>query len=302
MKLTKLIKDYALFWAMVLGAIFYPWLWQLAPLCTYTLFLMLFLSYTEIKPSEIRLKYTHGIMFAVQWVLGILAYFVIEPFDRLIAIGVSALILTPTATAAAVITGMLGGNIAFVTTYMIVSNIAIALIGPVLIGAVHPDMGGSYWSMVLAIFGKVSALLVLPLVIVWTLRYALPKVHDRIAKLSSWTFWIWAFNIMVLMSSAVHTFVVSEQLTIRYTGLLMLITTMTTLALYFLGGRCASWTGERVVNGRQTLGQKNTVFTIWLAITFLDPEIAFFPTLYIITQNVINSLELAAYRRHNGTN
>lgn len=183
MKLTKLIKDYALFWAMVLGAIFYPWLWQLAPLCTYTLFLMLFLSYTKIKPSEIRLKYTHGIMFAVQWVLGILAYFVIEPFDRLIAIGVSALILTPTATAAAVITGMLGGNIAFVTTYMIVSNIAIALIGPVLIGAVHPDMGGSYWSMVLAIFGKVSALLVLPLVIVWTLRYALPKVHDRIAKL-----------------------------------------------------------------------------------------------------------------------
>lgn len=302
MKVIKILKDYALFWAMVLGALFYPWLWQLAPLCTYTLFVMLLLSYTKIKPSEIQLTRTHGIMFVAQWVLGIISYIVIEPFDRLIALGVSMLILTPTATAASVITGMLGGNIAFVTTYMIASNIAIALIGPVLISAVHPSVEGSYWSMVLAIFGKVSALLVLPLVIVWTLRYALPKVHDKVAKLSGWTFWVWAFNIMVLMGSAVHTFLTSEQLTIRYTGLLMLITTMCTLALYFVGGRCAAWTGERVVNGRQTLGQKNTVFSIWLAITFLDPEIAFFPTLYIITQNIINSLELAAYRRNNGTN
>lgn len=253
MKIIKILKDYALFWAMVLGAIFYPWLWQLAPLCTYTLFLMLLLSYTKIKPSEIKLNRTHGIMFVVQWVLGIIAYLVVEPFDPIIALGVSMLILTPTATAASVITGMLGGNIAFVTTYMIASNIAIALIGPVLISAVHEGIGGNYWSMVLAIFGKVSALLVLPLAIVWGLRYTLPKVHEKVARLSSWTFWVWAFNIMILMSSAIHTFVTSEHLTIGYTGLLMLITTMTTLALYFLGGRCASWTGEQVVNGRQTL-------------------------------------------------
>lgn len=302
MKLIRVFKDYALFWAMTLGAIFYPWLWKWAPLCTYTLFVMLLLSYTKITPSELKFSRTHGIMFVLQWVLGILSYIVIEPFDPLIAIGVALLILTPTATAASVITGMLGGNIAFVTTYMIASNIAIALIGPVLISAVHQGIEGSYWSMVLAIFSQVSALLVLPLVIVWTLRYALPKAHDKVAKLSSWTFWVWAFNIMLLMANAVHTFVVSEQLTIRYTSLLMLITTIITLALYYLGGRCASWTDEYVVNGRQTFGQKNTVFSIWLAITFLDPEIAFFPTLYMITQNIINSLELGAYKKKHGTN
>lgn len=301
MKLIRILKDFALFWAMLVGAFFYPWLWRLAPLCTYTLFVMLLLSYTKIKPSDIEVTRTHVIMFIAQWILGIISYIVIEPFDPLVATGVAMLILTPTATAASVITGMLGGNIAFVTTYMIASNIAIALIGPVLISAVHPNTDGNYWAMVLAIFGKVSTLLILPLVIAWGVRYLLPKVHDKMIKLSSWTFWIWAFNIMVLMGSAIHTFVTSEQLTIRYTGLLVLITMMTTLALYFLGGRCASWTRERVVNGRQTLGQKNTVFAIWLAITFLDPKVAFIPTLYIITQNIINSLELAVYRRNNGT-
>lgn len=303
MNVIRILKDYALFWAMVLGGIFYPWLWSLAPLCTYTLFVMLLLTYTKIAPQDIKLSKTHGVMTIVQWVLGILCYVIIEPFDPMVATGVALLVLTPTATAASVITGMLGGNIAFVTTYMIASNVLIAMIGPVLISLVHPSGAGvNYWEMVLAIFSKVSALLVLPLAIVWALRYALPRVHDKLATFSSWTFWVWAFNIMILMANAIHTFQTNERLTLQYTALLLLITTVVTLSLYYLGGRCAKWTGERVVNGRQTLGQKNTVFSIWLAITFLDPEIAFFPTLYILVQNVINSLELAAYRRDNGTN
>lgn len=306
MNALRIIKDYALLWAMLLGALFYPWLHHLAPLTTYTLFLMLLLSYTKVSPKEMKLNRTHALLFALQWFLGIIAFLVIEPFDVTIATGVALIILTPTATAASVITGMLGGSIAFVTSYMILSNVAIALIGPVLIGLLHPEMAANYWSTVLTILGQVSALLVLPLIVAWALRYFTPKWHDRLAHFSFLTFWIWAVNIMILIATAIHTYLTNDHLTPRYTLLLSLITLVTTLALYYVGGQASRVTGERRVNGRQTLGQKNTVFAIWLAILFLDAKVAFIPTLYIVVQNVINSLELAAYqkslRKKNGTN
>lgn len=298
MTAKRIIKDYALLWAMILGAIFYPWLWQLAPICTYTLFVMLLLSYTKIEPKDIQVKPAHILMFVMQWVLGILSYIIIQPFDPIIATGVALVILTPTATAASVITHILGGNIAFVTTYLLISNAAIALIGPILISAIVPDAQGTYWGTAFTILQQVSALLILPLAIVWLLRYCLPKVHDGIAKFSFWTFWIWAFNVMILMAKAIRTYTTSESLTPEYTILLLLITLACTLTMYYLGGRSARWTGEATVNGRQTLGQKNTVFAIWLALVFLDSEVAFIPTLYIIVQNVINSLEIAAYKRN----
>ena len=306
MNALRIIKDYALLWAMLLGALFYPWLHHLAPLTTYTLFLMLLLSYTKVSPKEMKLNRTHALLFALQWFLGIIAFQVIEPFDVTIATGVALIILTPTATAASVITGMLGGSIAFVTSYMILSNVAISLIGPVLIGLLHPEMAANYWSTVLTILGQVSALLVLPLIVAWALRYFAPKWHDRLAHFSFLTFWIWAVNIMILIATAIHTYLTNDHLTPRYTLLLSLITLVTTLALYYVGGQASRLTGERRVNGRQTLGQKNTVFAIWLAILFLDAKVAFIPTLYIVVQNVINSLELAAYqktlRKKNGTN
>lgn len=296
MSAIRIFKDYALLWAMLIGALFYPYLWQLAPLTTYTLFFMLLLSYTKVRPSDLKVSRTHIVMGLMQWVLGILAYLVIEPFDRTIATGVALLILTPTATAASVITGMLGGSVAFVTTFMILSNLAIALIGPVLIGFIHPEMASNYWQTVLQILGQVSALLVLPLVVVWLLRYLIPKAHDRVASFSFLTFWIWVFNIMILIAKAIHTYLTSDYLTLQYTLLLSLITLVVTLGLYYMGGLIATWTGERRVNGRQTFGQKNTVFAIWLALSFLDAEVAFFPTLYIVIQNVINSIELTAYQ------
>ncbi len=296
MTLTKIIKDYALLWAMILGAIFYQWLWKLAPICTYTLFLMLLLSYTKIEPKDIKVSRTHLLMFALQWLLGILSFVIIQPFDVVIATGVALIILTPTATAASVITNMLGGSIAFVTTYLLISNVAIALIGPILIGIISPNV--DYWSTVFSILRQVSTLLLLPLAVAWLLRYACRKVHNKVARFSYWTFWIWAFNVMILIANAIHTYFSSDSLTPSYTILLLLITLATTLTMYFLGGRVAKWTGEATVNGRQTFGQKNTVFAIWLALQFLEPEVTFIPTLYILVQNVINSLELGAYKRN----
>ena len=48
----------------------------------------------------------------------------------------------------------------------------------------------------------------------------------------------------------------------------------------------------RKVTAGQSLGQKNTVFAIWLAYTFMTPETAIVGGLYSIWHNIYNSWQL----------
>lgn len=301
-KLLSIFKNYALLWAMVIGAIFNSYLFHLKPLLPINLFIMLTLSYTRIKPTDLKIRKIHWLMLAVQWALGIMSYLIIAPFNTVIALGVALIILTPTATAASVVTHILGGSVAFVTTMLLMGNIAIALFGPLLISWVNPNIATSYGETVLSILSQVSLLLFLPLAIVWGLRYLLPKWHDKLASRAGDTFYVWAFNVMIVAATAVHSFKVNEELTWKFGILLALITLATTVGMYFIGGRLAKWNGEAVVNGRQGVGQKNTVFAIWLGISFLSPEVALIPTFYIIWQNVINSLEISAQKNKESKN
>jgi hypothetical protein len=49
---------------------------------------------------------------------------------------------------------------------------------------------------------------------------------------------------------------------------------------------------SRKVTAGQSLGQKNTVFAIWLAYTFMTPETAIIGGLYSIWHNIYNSWQL----------
>ena len=48
----------------------------------------------------------------------------------------------------------------------------------------------------------------------------------------------------------------------------------------------------RTVTAGQSLGQKNTVFAIWMGITFMTPETAIVGGLYSIWHNLYNSWQL----------
>lgn len=70
--------------------------------------------------------------------------------------------MTPTGTAAAVITRKLGGNAASLTSYMILSNLATAIAAPLLFPFIHPMSGGiGFTEAFFIISQKVFPLLVL---------------------------------------------------------------------------------------------------------------------------------------------
>ena len=46
----------------------------------------------------------------------------------------------------------------------------------------------------------------------------------------------------------------------------------------------------------QSLGQKNTLLSIWIAMTYVNPMVALGPTFYILCHNTYNAWQLARYR------
>ena len=56
------------------------------------------------------------------------------------------------------------------------------------------------------------------------------------------------------------------------------------------------YTGD-VVATTQSVGQKNTIFAIWLSLNFLNPIASIAPTAYIVWQNLANSWQMWKHER-----
>lgn len=295
---TRLFKDYGLLWTMIIGALLTSVLYRFAFLMPFFLFVMTVLSYTKIKPQDFRLERVHYVLFVAQWIVAAVVYFSINPFNPYLAQGLALLIITPTATSAAVITMMLGGRIAFIPSFFIPCNVIIAFVAPALIGLIYPNHeAGSYLQSVVAIFGQVIGLLLAPLVIVWFLRFLLPRVHTALEQRAGWTFYFWMIAVSIITANTIHTFMNDPRMTL-HTGLLYAVgSALLALLLYYIGHKIGGHYGEVQVEARQAFGQKNTILAIWLAYSFMDPVVSIIASFYVIWQNVLNSIELSIYRK-----
>lgn len=99
-------------------------------------FVMLFITFCKINPRHMQIKKWHLILVLFQilscvLIAAVLFFYPSFPY-RIGAEGAMVCLIAPTATAAAVITGKLGGNEASLTSYTIISNMAAAVSIPVI--------------------------------------------------------------------------------------------------------------------------------------------------------------------------
>ena len=186
--------------------------------------------------------------------------------------------ICPTATAAAVITGKLGGSASSLTTYTLLSNLLAAVAVPLLFPLVEPHANLSFFSAFLLILSKVFPLLLCPFFLACLLRY-----HEM-------AFYLWAVALAIVTGQTVRSLCNSEaeplvELWIALAGLL------TCAIQFFLGKRIGSYYDDRISAG-QALGQKNTVLAIWMAYTYLHPLSSVGPGSYVLWQNLFNSWQL----------
>ena len=226
-----------------------------------------------------------------------IAYCVLFPVGEPVATAAFICIFMPTATAAPVVTGMLGGSVTKLATYSLLSNLTVAVTAPAFLSIVN-DSGRNipFTDSFTTICAQVIPLLILPLVVALLLRYSAPRVHRTIAEHQSISFWLWAVALFIVMGRAV-SFMIKQPLSELPVMLGMAAASLVVCCLQFIIGRkVGARLGDRI-SGAQGLGQKNTILGIWMALTYLHPLVSIGPAAYIVWQNIINSTQLYLYSR-----
>ena len=204
-------------------------------------------------------------------------------------------IIGPSASAAPVVVGKLGGNISTMTTYTLTSSLAAALMIPLVFPMLEQAVEVSFMEAFLIILEKVSYVLLLPLVLGWLMQHFVKKLCAKIAAMPNLSFYFWAISLSITTGITVKNIVHSEASVI----LLMLIAIATFLLCFVqfgIGRAIGRKLGEEV-NAGQALFQKNTALSIWVAYMYLHPVASVGAGCYVLWQNIINSLELWQYRK-----
>ena len=281
------------------------------------IFAMLFISFSCIKPSQIRPRRWQFRLLAIQALV-----FVAAALTALLAatpgsVGYLALeclmicAICPTAAAAPVFTAKMGGDIAALVTYVVLANLLTSILVPLFLPLLHPSIGVSFWAAFGMILAKVFPLLLGPFLTSLLVRAVLPAFHRKVVENSWLSFYIWSFSLMlaILMSVRILMGSTAGGLVI---GVLAAVSSLCCLANFAIGrivGLRVGWSasgassasagskGDVVVSVTQSLGQKNTVFSIWMGYTFFTPLTSITGGFYSIWQNLINSWQLEQKRK-----
>ena len=335
-KFVQTIKDWMLPIAMVTGASIYliyhalpepvhkagPFLNGLVEIIQPLLiFAMLFLTFCRIEPKELKPHRWHWWLLLIQGglftLLGLGAVLAVKLLPegshewKVLVESAMLCLICPTATAAAVVTRKLGGDVPGITTYIVLINIVAAVLVPLIVPLIQPMAGLTFWEAFNMILAKVLPLLMLPCFCAWLVRYLLPKVHRKLLEWKDLPFNLWVVALVLAIAVTTKAIVRSE-MSWTLIGAMSLVSLLCCAFQFWAGryvGSCykprrcrpTSLTVEergrevRKVTAGQSLGQKNTVFAIWLGYTFMTPETAIVGGLYSIWHNCFNSWQLYRY-------
>lgn len=289
--LRQRLKPWMLPIAMAAGMVFHDFMGRIEFLAPYLIFIMLFITFCRVKPKEFRVTSLSWGLLTVQIVGAIAIYFCLLPLSPDIAQGTFICVFCPTATAAPVITGMLGGSVPRLATFSIISNITVAILAPILFTLMGSDAGIPFMDALITISAKVMPLIILPLVLaLLALRFA-PKFHKAVAERQAISFYIWAVSLFIVVGRAV-SFVMDEPAeAVPEMILLAIFSGVVCCGQFWIGRKIGRRCGDKIA-GAQGLGQKNTVLAIWMALTYLHPITSVAPAAYVAWQNTINSAQL----------
>ena len=227
--ILRFLKNWTLPLAMMAGTLVYFFFARisfLAPVKPYVnalvailtpalIFAQLLLTFCKVEVHELKPKSWHGWLLLFQSVscLVVASILILCPMEevyREVFEGAMVCLICPTATAAAVITGKLGGSAASLTTYTLLSNLLAAISVPLVFPLVEPHAEITFWVAFLKILSKVFPLLLFPFFLAWFLRVFLPKVHHFLLGFHDAAFYLWGVALAIVSGQTVRSLMNSE--------------------------------------------------------------------------------------------
>lgn len=290
------IKSIMMPLAMVFGAIFYPWMGYITFLSPYLIFIMLFITYCKLTPHDFKPGKFEISLLSVQMIMAGAVYALTFFWNKTLAEGIFICVFIPTATAAPVITSMLGGSISKVATYSLLCNSTVAIIGPIILAAIgeHPEI--TFIDSFFLILKQVFPLILFPLALAMIMRKYTPKLHSQIVNMQKLSFYCWVISLFIVVGSCTSFAIQNWSPEVTGTMILLALGALIVCIIQFKFGRIIGNYFGDMISGGQSLGQKNTVLAVWLALAYLNPMASIAPAAYVAWQNIINSWQLMRHQ------
>ncbi len=280
------MKILSLFAAIVLGIIFpqgHVW----AFLIRYFLMVMLFFAFLDIRVDRRVLKISHLWILLANGLIAGLSYGIANILYPSLAPTAFITGIMPTAVAATVIIGFLKGETAYVVFAVLLTNVVIALLLPFILPfIIDSDTPVKTLDIIVPVF----TVIFLPLLTALVLRTIFPLFISKLLRFRSYTFYLFAINVYLATARASQFIRYDLESGWEIVGMIALVTFIIFVLNFLIG----NWIGLPVqrYEGQQSLGRKNTMFGIWVALTFIDPLAALGPVTYILFQNIFNSYQM----------
>jgi BASS family bile acid:Na+ symporter len=283
----SLARTLKLLGVMVLGAVV-PQAHTLQFLIRYAILAMLWIAFLDMKPSRVRRE--HLFVLLAQWAIGLCAWAAFARFNHQLALTALLIGITPTATAAPVITGMLRGRVEFVAGSVLITNVATGIMLPLALRGL-PGIDLQKGTSVLPLVLQTAGVVLVPLILAQGMRAILPNVTKGILRYRQASFYLWLVVLFLATSNASY-FIQNSVKDWTLAAAPAVLAILLCGVNFWVGGKIGAATGLRQ-ECSQSLGQKNTIFTIWAALTFVNPFVALGPTFYVLCHNTYNAWQLA---------
>jgi BASS family bile acid:Na+ symporter len=284
-------KVFGLLATMALGALS-PWAHSGSFLIQYLLMAMLFFAFLDIefKPETFQ-KSVIWILLANAGV-AFLSYIALASFDLMLALTAFMTAIAPTAIAAPVIIGFIQGEIEYVVTAVLFTNVSSAIIIPLVLPFL---LGAEVQISVWDVLQPVLIVMFVPLILARLVARLSAGIQAFIRKGKQFSFPLWLVNLFIITANA-SNFLRNENSDSAYTLTAIALISLVLCVVNFgvgalLGGR-QNWQ-----EASQSLGQKNLSFVIWIALTFINPLVAMGPTFYILYHHLYNSWSIYQFEK-----
>ena len=315
MDVVRFVKDWTLPVAMGTGAALYllfaftPQLdgaaTALGPLFATILplfmFLILFVTFCKVDFRQLRPVAWHGwvALFQVLFI-GVLMVLMLQIQDltldsKVLLEALLMCVISPCATAAAVVTQKLGGSLEQMTTYTFLSNFLTVLLAPVCFPLIEKGADITFMAAFTKILHEVFLVLVMPMLLAYVVKHHMRRLHRRIVSVRDLSYYLWACSLMIVTGTTVKN-IVHAQVSVWLLSAIALLGLLVCV-VQFAVGRYIGHYFDHTQEAGQALGQKNTAFAIWLSSAYLNPLSSVGPGCYILWQNIVNSVEIWQYRK-----
>lgn len=258
-----------------------------------SLMLMFFQICVQIDLSKLKPHKEHFKILILNILMGIVPYFILKELGyETLALVAFFVGITPTANAAPVVMGFLGGKVEFVLTGFAITNIFIDLILIMLLPFIS---GNGSFVFALNVFLQILMLIGIPILFALIVRKTCKNARNIALRFRMFNFALWCSTLFVIASNATEFFEskpISWVVSIEIALISLLICAMN----FWLGRIVSSKRFAREAS--QALGQKNTTLTIFLALVFGGENsalVALGPTFYVLWHNMYNALQMYFY-------